>query len=260
MSVYPLGGETAAQAVARLRGQFGSLPVVRVFSPGLLPASWDDEPTLRALGSASSVVYSFKADPRQVAAGTYDDRVRSFLAGRPAGVRAYVAFYHEPEDDAMSGVFTPAQFRAATEHLAPVVRDSGAVPTTILMQYTLSPSSHRDWHDYYSPAVDVLAWDAYNTSAQDRVPSYRPVAGLVAPVLAVARETGKAFGWAELGSPCLSTDPTCAGRAAWLAGLGAGFAAAGAQFATYWNRPNVGGFDYTLTDAASASAWGATMR
>jgi len=261
MSVAPLPGESPAAAVARLRGQFGGLPVVRVFTPGLLPASWNDEPTLRALGGDSAVVYSFKADPRQVIAGTYDDRVRSFLAGRPAGISTYVAYYHEPEDDIETGVLSAADFRAATEHLAPIIRDSGAMPTTILMQYTLSAASHRDWHDYYSPAVDVLAWDAYNTSARDRVPSYRPVAGLVAPVLAVAAETGKAFGWAELGSPCIATDPTCAGRAAWLAGLAAGFAASGAHFATYWNRPDVGaGFDYSLSDAASVSAWKGSMR
>jgi hypothetical protein len=247
-------------AVARLRGQFGALPVARVFSPGLLPAAWDDEPTLRALGTGSSVVYSFKADPRQVAAGAYDDRVRSFLAGRPAAVRAYVAFYHEPEDDVERGAFTTAQFRAATDHLAPVVRAAGGIPTSILMQYTLSPASHRDWHDYYSPAVDVLGWDAYNTSAQDRVPSYRSVAGIVAPVLAVAKETGKAFGWAELGSTCLSTDPTCAGRAAWLSALGSALSSSGAQFAAYWNRPELGGPDYTLSDAASAAAWKASMR
>lgn len=30
----------------------------------------------------------------------------------------------------------------------------------------------------------------------------------------------RAFGWAELGSPCISTDPTCAGRAAWPTSLG----------------------------------------
>ena len=47
-----------------------------------------EEPTLAALGSGSSVVYSFKADPAEVATGAYDERVRSFLAGRPAGVQA----------------------------------------------------------------------------------------------------------------------------------------------------------------------------
>lgn len=261
MSVSPMPGETPAAAVVRLRSQFGSLPVVRVFAPGLPPAHWDDEPTLHALGTGSAVVYSFKADPRQVAAGAYDDRVRSFLAGRPAGVSTYVAYYHEPEDDIESGVMTAADFRAATEHLAPIIRRSGAMPTTILMQYTLGAASHRDWHDYYSPAIDVLAWDAYNTSARDRVPSYRPVAALVAPVLAVAAETGKAFGWAELGSPCIWTDPTCAGRATWLASLATGLAAAGAHFATYWNRADAGGgFDYSLADTASAAAWKGSMR
>ena len=43
----------------RLRAQFGAIPVARVFSPGLPPARWDDDPVLAALGDGSSVVYSF---------------------------------------------------------------------------------------------------------------------------------------------------------------------------------------------------------
>jgi len=246
--------------VTRLRQQFGGLPVARVFSPGLLPATWDGDATLAALGSGSSVVYSFKADMDAVASGAYDDRLRGFLASRPAGVKVWVALHHEPEDDVARGAFTAAQFRAATAHLAPVIRQAGGVPTTILMQYTLSRASGRDWHDYYSPAVDVLAWDGYNTAAADRSPGYKSAEDYVRPVLAVAAETGKAFGWAELGSPCIAGDSGCHGRAAWLASLEQSFSRVGAQFATYWNRPDFGaGFDYSLSDGPSVDAWKAGM-
>ncbi len=255
-SVDVHAGETAGQALSRLQGTFGALPVVRVFSPGVLPARWDDVAVLRALPARTAVVYSFKGDVAAAARGDYDARVRSFLASRPAGTQVWVAFYHEPEDDVARGSFSAAQFRAATTHLAPVIRGAGGTPTTILMEYTLSPSSHRDWHDYYSPSVDALGWDAYNTAWQGSSPSYKSARAIVDPVLAVARETGKPFGWAELGSPCISTDRSCAGRAAWLTSLGQAFSAAHASFATYWDSPDFGGgADYSLRDTPSVSAW-----
>ena len=259
-SIAPRSGESSSAAVDRLRGQFGGMPVARVFSGGMVPARWSDDSTLRALGTGSAVVYSFKGDMGALAAGTYDDRIRTFLASRPAGVKVWVALHHEPEDDVERGRFTTAQFRAATAHVAPVVRAAGGIPTTILMQYTLGRSSGRDWHDYYTPAVDVLAWDGYNSGVKASVQVYKTPEAFVAPVLAVAKETGKGFGWAELGSPCIGTDRTCAGRAAWLTGLSAAMGASGAQFATYWNRPALtGAADYSLTDAASVKAWRTAM-
>ena len=256
MSLWPHAGESADGAVTRLRKQYGSLPVARVFSSGLMPVKWDDNAYLRALGDDSSVVYSFKADMKAVAAGAYDTRLKDFLASRPAGVKVWVALHHEPEDDIEEGRFTAAQFRAATAHLAPVIRSAGGVPTTILMQWSLAKASGRDWHDYYTPQIDVLGWDGYNSAVDDRVPGYKSAASYMAPVLAVAKETGKGFAWAELGSPCVAADTDCSGRAAWLSDLVKGFGTAGAEFATYWNRHDFGDkADYELHDAASVRAW-----
>ena len=260
MSIAPQGGEGAAGAVERLRTQFGGMPVARVFDSGMFPARWNDHSTLRALGTSSAVVYSFKGNMTALAAGKYDDQLRAFLASRPAGVKVWVALHHEPEDDVERGAFTTAQFRAATAHVAPVVKAAGAIPTTILMQYTLTRGSGRDWRDFYSPAVDVMAWDGYNSAVKKTVQGYKAPENFLAPVLAVAKETGKGFGWAELGSPCITTDPTCAGRAAWLAALSTAMRGSGAQFATYWNRPSItGNADYSLTDAGSVRAWRAAM-
>ncbi len=256
VSVARLPGEGPTQAVTRIKQEYGSLPVARVFSSDAPPDNWNDDPTLAALGDGSDVVYSFKADVEAAAGGQFDEQVRRFLSSKPARVTAWVAFYHEPEDDVIRGTFTTQQFQAATEHLAPVIRDAGGIPTTILMQYTLAPGSGRDWHDYYSPAVDVLAWDAYNTAQKRALPSYKPPQDFVDPVLAVAKETGKAFGWAEFGSPCITTDPDCTGRAAWLASMGQAFRDSGAQFATYWNRPGVkADLDFSLNDPPSVEAY-----
>ena len=238
-----------------LRARFGGLPVARVFSPGLPPARWADVPVLAALGAGTDVVYSFSGDLDALAAGASDALLTGFLRSRPDGVRVWVALKHEPEDDAERGAFTAEQFRAATEHVAGVVRAAGGVPTTVLQAYTLNPASGRDWHDWVTPAVDVVAWDAYNTAARRPQPSYPPPDAFLRRMLEVARETGKPFGVAELGSPCVRTDPGCTGRAAWLTDLGGALRAAGAQFVTYWDRPALaGGVDYRL-DAPGTEAW-----
>lgn len=256
VSLASTPGETAVQTVARNRAQFGSLPAVRIFDD-LPPTTWGASPLLAALGTGSTVVYSVKGgDMASVATGSLDASMSAFLRSKPADVTVYVALHHEPEDDVARGTFTAAQFVAATAHLAPVVRAAGGIPTTILMAYTLQAGSGRNWHDYYTPAVDVLAWDAYNTSANAKVPAYRVPDTMVSPVVAVAQETGKPFGWAELGSPCISGDADCTGRGAWLTQVGGAMTSAGASFLTYWNRSALSGAsDYALRDAPSISAW-----
>lgn len=252
----PVGRPDQAPAVVtRLREQFGAIPVARVFSPDLPPASWDEHPVLAALGDESSVVYSFDGDLDALAAGVHDELITDFLASRPERVDVWVALKHEPEDDAQRGELSPEQFRAATEHVAGVVKAAGGIPTTILQAYTLNPRSGRDWREFYTPAVDVLAWDAYNTAARNEVPSYKAPEKFLEPVLEVARETGKPFGFAEFGSPCLPDDAGCAGRAAWLQQMADAFEAGGAQFVTYWNRAALNGaVDYTL-DGPSGEVW-----
>lgn len=260
MSIAPRDGEGEAGAVARLRSQFGGMPVARVFDSGMVPRRWQDDATLKALGTGSAVVYSFKGNMTALAAGKHDEQIRSFLASRPAGVKVWVALHHEPEDDVERGSFTPAQFRAATAHVAPVIRAAGGIPTTILMQYTLTQGSGRNWRDYYTPQIDVMAWDGYNSAVKKTVQGYKAPDKFLAPVLAVAKETGKGFGWAELGSPCVAGDASCTGRAAWLAALSAAIKTSGAQFATYWNRPALSSTaDYSLYDAGSVKAWRAAM-
>ncbi len=87
MSVSPLAGETAPQALQRLKTQFGGMPIVRVFSTGIFPVNWNDISLLKAIGNGSDVIYSFKAGMNALAAGTYDVSLRNFLMSRPAGIK-----------------------------------------------------------------------------------------------------------------------------------------------------------------------------
>lgn len=257
VSVPRGGAGSASTVVQRIRQDYGQLPVARVFSSGPPPRTWDADPTLAALGTGTAVVYSFKDDPVAAARGDDDAAVTAFLASRPAGTKVWVSYFHEPEDEVRKGTFTAQQFRDATAHLAPVIRAAGGVPTTILMEYTLQDAAKRDWHDYYSPAVDVLAWDAYNTAVKRSTPAYKPVDAILGHVLDIARETGKPFGIAEFGSTCIPSDPECTGRAAWVSALGDAVRRDGAVFATYFDQAGVNGDggDYSLSDPPSRSAY-----
>lgn len=257
----PLGAEgTAPTIVQNIKKQFGSIPVARVFSATPPPERWSDDSTLAALGTSSKVVYTFKGDPAAAARGDYDKQVTSFLSSRPKGLKVWFGFYHEPEDQVEAGTFTASEYVAATSHLAPVIDAAGGISTTILMGYTLMPGSGRDWHDYYSPEVDVIAWDVYNTGTKRAVPVYRPVDAVIDPILAVQKETGKPFAIAEFGSQCLQSDPDCTGRAAWVASLGKAFKDHGAQFVTYFDQRGVrGGPDYRLEDPPSSQAYKALI-
>lgn len=249
--------ETLAQTVARIRQTYGRLPVARVYA-GQPPKRWDEVPTLAALGAGSDVVVSFGGDKDALAAGRFDADLTAFLQSRPPGVKAWVVLSHEPEAEVAKGLYTPAQFRAATAHIAPVIRAAGGIPTTILMRYTLAQGDKapHDWREYYTPEIDVLAWDGYNKPGQQRgVTDYQPVAQFLRPILDVARETGKPFGFGEIGSPCAPDDPDCSGRARWLEALGKALVAEHAQFAIYWDRPSFDGkLVFTLSDG-SQSVW-----
>lgn len=244
---------TAPAIVAKLKEQFGAIPVARVYSTTPPPASWNGDPTLAALGAGSSVVYTFKADPVAVAAGQYDQQVTTFLRSRPAGITVWFGFWHEPEAQVAKGTFTAQQYRDATAHLAPVVDAAGGISTTILMEYTLQPASHRHWQDYYSPAVDVIGWDAYNTGVKAADPVYKPVEKIMSGIVAVAQQTGKPFGIGEFGSTCIPSDPDCSRRAAWLAQLVTAFQTDGARYATYFDQKDTRtGTDFSLSDPPSA--------
>ncbi len=175
--------------------------------------------------------------------------VRSFLAAIPAGLTVYTSFNHEPEND--EGRPGSDAYRSwATEYRqqwvrqAPVMRAEGFVPTSILMAYTLVPSSGRTLAEWMPPAgtVDVMAFDAYY--GKGKLPS-----ALVARMSAAARQAGLPTGLAETGAP--SGDParlanTVAMRVALLA-------AGNVEWGIYWNGAGES-YDARM-DRALADAW-----
>jgi hypothetical protein len=210
-----LGSSVLSPAnLGRVTSQFGRMPIVRVYFPGLPgPRAW-------AGLNKSAVIVSFKALPAAVLSGADDARLRQFFATAPRGHAIYYSYYHEPEDNIAAGQFTAAAYRAAWKHIA-ALADAAGNPylhsTLILMNYDLVPASHRNWRDYLpgGSVISVLAWDAYPVgSATNQDPKPTPPARFMGPAIAASRSAGLPYGFAEFG---LST---AHGRPRWLTSVG----------------------------------------
>lgn len=249
-------GESYQEALARLDRYYGTMQILRVFYPGL-PAAWPG----KVDPSGRPMIVSFKAAPADVTSGRHDAQLRRWFADAPKSQPTYWTFYHEPENNISGGEFTAEQYRQAWRHLAGLAREAGNPnlrATLILMAWTLNPNSHRDFRDYYpgGDIIDVLGWDAYNSSWDAEKPAYQQPASMFSRVVERSAQEGKPFGIAETGSPIIAGDDGTR-RAAWLRELTGYLEDSGALWATYfdidWSSKNKA--DYRLRDAAGQAAW-----
>lgn len=255
-SVSLRSGETWAQGVARADRTYGPLQMVRVFYPGL-PPSWNGS---RSDVVDRTVVVSFKAGPRDVNSGKHDTLLANWFASVPKDRDTYWVYFHEPEDDIEAGAFTPTDYRAAWRRIAGLADRAGnrrLRATLVLMCYTLTPSSGRNWRDYYAgdDVIETLGWDCYNQSWGKG--EYADPATMFARSVEVSKAAGKSFGYAEMGSKMVAGDSGTR-RAAWLRAVGAHVRSQGAAWVSYFDS-TVGG-EYRLLDAASQQAWMSVCR
>ncbi len=244
------GKEDYPQALARTDRALG-LEVVRVFYPGL-PEPWP------GVAPDRDLVVSFKIDPLEVRSGLHDATMQEWFRTAPTDRRVYWVYWHEPENDSEAGLFEPEDFRLAYAHLAELAQAVGNPDlhaTVVLMSYSLSPESGRDWLDWFPPtdSVDVLAWDVYNRGTGSAF--YPPPDELLGPVEEASRSVGKPFAIAELASPRAPGDRGPE-RAAWMTQVGCYLLETDAHFATWFDFLwNDGKDDYRLRDRPSQRAW-----
>lgn len=232
--------------------EFGRMPIVRVYYPGL-PASnaWSG-----GLASAnhSAVIVSFKALPKTILSGADDSALRHFFNTAPTGHPIYWCYYHEPEDNIAAGQFKLADYKAAWAHVTELARaahNPDLHATLILMQWDLVRASHRNWRNYLPGGgiIDVLGWDAYPVGSATNVnPQLTPPGGFMGPAIAASKSVHLPYGFPEFG---LSTPK---GRPGWLKHVGAYIMRSGALFASYFD----GNHQYPtlrLTDSASIKVW-----
>jgi hypothetical protein len=198
---------------------------------------------------------SFKANPRDVLTGEHDAYLGRWFASVPTDRTVWWTYWHEPEDDIEKGRFSAADYRAAWRHLTALAegaRNPQLRPTLVLMCWTLTPESGRNWKSYYAgdSVIDTLGWDCYNAGA--RFGRYRDPMRMFSATAAASASVGKPWGISELGS-LLATGDTGADRARWLRACAAWLRRGGASWVSYFDAP-VGG-EYRLFDEASRAAW-----
>jgi hypothetical protein len=238
--------------LAQDTSQFGRLPIVRVYYPGLPPThAWS---TGLAEANRSAVIVSFKADPSVILSGSDNAALKQFFDTAPTGHAIYYSYYHEPEDNIAAGQFTAAQYRQAWRVVAGIAdqADNPALHSTlILMAYDLQRSSHRNWRNYLpgGHVISTLGWDAYPAgSAGSGTKKLTPPAQFMGRAVAASKSAGLPFGFAEFGTSLVT------GRAAWLTSVGKYLMRSGAKFGTLFDTaahaPSM-----RLTDTASINAW-----
>ena len=250
----PMFGTSISSAanLAQDTAQFGQMPVVRVYYPGL-PGSnaWT---TGLAAANHSAVVVSFKAAPTTILSGADDATLAHFFATAPTGHPVYYSYYHEPEDNIAAGEFTAADYKAAwarVVQLADAAHNPALHATLILMSWDLNKASGRDWKSYLPGGgiISTLGWDAYPAgSATNTNPQPTAPADFMGPCIAASSSVGLPYGFAEFG---LST---ATGRSGWMTEVGDYLESSGALFATLFN----GSPQYPtlqLSDSASRGVW-----
>jgi hypothetical protein len=246
------GSSVTASDLTQTTAQFGRMPIVRVYYPGL-PASnaWAGG---LAGANGSAVIVSFKALPTDILSGADDATLTHFFDTAPAGHPIYYSYYHEPEDNIAAGEFTLADYKAAWARvvmLADAARHPDLHSTLILMSWDLDKASGRDWKSYLPGGgiISTLGWDAYPVGSATNVnPQPTPPADFIGPCITASRSVGLPYGFAEFG---LST---ATGRAAWMTEVGNYLLTSGALFASVFN----GSAQYPtlqLTDQASQDVW-----
>ena len=251
-SVPLFGSSVTSSDLAQTTAQFGRMPIVRVYYPGL-PASnaWTGG---LAGASDSAVIVSFKALPTDILSGADDAALSHFFDTAPTGHPIYYSYYHEPEDNIADGQFTAADYKAAwarVVQLADAAHNPDLHSTLILMEWDLQKASGRNWKDYLPSGgiISTLGWDAYSQGSATNVnPQPTPPADFMGPAIAASQSVGLPYGFAEFG---LSTPM---GRPAWMTEVGKYLLTSGALFATVFN----GSPQYPtlqLTDQASQDIW-----
>jgi FlgD Ig-like domain len=253
LTVPLVGSSVSNQAnLAQETGEFGHMPIVRVYYPGLPGA--DAWTTGIAGANDSAVVVSFKALPQTILSGADDAALEHFFDTAPHNRPIYYSYYHEPEDNIAAGQFTLADYKAAWARvvgLADAARNPDLHSTLILMEWDLQAASGRDWESYLPGGgiISTLGWDAYPAgSVGGKDPKPVPPADFFGPAIAASRSVGLPFGFAEFGLA------TAAGRPAWLTEVGDYLMNSGAVFATLFNTSTAVPAMH-LTDAASETVW-----
>jgi hypothetical protein len=215
----PAGGsETVADRIS----WFGRLPMQRwYYGVNALPSTFS---TSKAGGSPEKKVQvSFKWNPNEVNAGTWDQRFDSYFSSSPADWDIEATFWHEPNAELNSGQFTIAAFKNAQIRLSNRLVALGLTHRVkIAPNYTFPRTGGGvAWSDSWMMTPDQLhdgavwTWDSYgNPPPVITGSSYPDLVTATAEPMFTKNET---YGWekwgiTEFNAPRRDGDPTEATR------------------------------------------------
>ena len=201
----------------------GQMDGYRGYDSGFRYATWQQVPAGHRYRGPQNLAwgikhYSFQLPRAELAAGTWDDRLRTFIASTPPNV--VLTNHHEPEQEIEAGQFTFEQFRRAQLRLDRLVDEQNAIDggtrkvSVILMISTFTGFQGRNAANYWptvardGDTVDVISADVYNAphGTGTTVPlgyttgtNWKSPATLVRPVLSFARLNNTDWAISELG-------------------------------------------------------------
>lgn len=157
-----------ATTFASMEGIVGTMKLRRTYNPGWT-ADFMNTVASSDVAANRWSIYSFKLPPAQVASGTHDAAINSFLMTIPNGHKTTLVLWHEPEDDIINGSYTAAQWRGAQTKLGTLVHATGRAELTVgicLMSYSFLAASGRNPDNYwdnatFGSAIDYIGIDAY---------------------------------------------------------------------------------------------------
>ena len=239
---------TYPAAWAKDIGQFGPVAALRWYSASI-PTAW---PTPVPVNGPTVLLASFKSDPTQTAAGTYDAQITAFAKTVPAG--AYLTWQHEA--DQKSKNITPTAFAAAWNRVYDLVKaqQPNCHMAPVMQTYTFNDRTDTrgtlPWITSCNPLkVDFVGLDAYSSSTV-----WRSLADEVGPAAAFLRN------WAGTDLPVVLGEfnqAKSSGRAQWLTDAGAFILDSANRVALACLYDATYGIGYELVEQAEVDAFAA---
>jgi hypothetical protein len=155
---------TRVQDWKRLVAMVGRLNARRSYDEAL-PVSYAKSKASIDPGLQVASCWSAKPDMSQVASGSFDKAINTFLDSIPTGQRVWITFWHEPENDIGAGM-SLADWNNGIIRMAQLIEATGRPDlhsAVCMMGWTWNPVN-PDNPDNYRPAceaVDLLAVDVY---------------------------------------------------------------------------------------------------
>ncbi len=224
-------GNGANDSFTKRITEFGRVPIARVYYPesqnGLGANGLFN--TAKEGGAESIAQVSFKTLPVNILNGSWDAKLTTYVQSIPAGFQVMLTYWHEPNAELNSGLFTAADYVNAWVYISNLMVSLGVVASGRVIcapNYT-SPSTQSGvaWSRTWIPDVTLmhvgtrLTWDAYGNpyGGTGLDSAYPPVAQVIDPALVENAATGYTnWGITEFNTPQRNHDPSATAQTQWI--------------------------------------------